>query len=73
MYIKVRVYPKSKKEILQKKDENQFVIFVKEKAEKNSANKRILEVLSTYFEVELSKLRIVNGHHNPSKLISIDL
>lgn len=73
MYIKVRVYPKSKKEIFQRKDENHFVIFVKEKAEKNNANKRILEILGEYFGIEAKKIKIVNGHHSPSKLLSVDI
>jgi len=73
MYIKVMVFPKSKKEELKKLSENKFEIKVKEKAERNMANKRVTELLAENFEVDTGKVKIVNGHHSPSKLISVDL
>ena len=39
MYIKVRVFPKSKKEEIKKISDNHYEIKVKEKAERNEANK----------------------------------
>ncbi len=71
-YIKVLVYADSKKEkiILKKKDF--FEIYVKEKAQRNMANNRILELLSLYFKVSKNKIRIINGHHHPSKLLVIE-
>ncbi len=73
MYIKVRVYPKSKKEELKKLSENRFEIKVKEKAERNIANKRIIQILAEYFKVDYKEIKIVNGYHSPSKLISINI
>ena len=73
MYIKVRVFPKAKKEEFRVLDENKFEIKVKEKAERNLANKRIIEILARHFGVSLGKIKIVNGHHSPSKLISVDI
>lgn len=73
MYIKVRVYPKSKKEEFVKLKENRFKIKVKEKAERNMANKKVIELLAKNFEVAESKIKIINGHHSPSKLLSIDV
>lgn len=72
MYIKVKVFPKSKKEVIEKISENRFEIKVKEKAEKNEANKKILEILSKYFKIEEKNIKIINGHHHHSKLLSID-
>lgn len=71
-YIKVLVYADSKKEkiILKKKDF--FEIYVKEKAQRNMANNRILELLSLYFKISKNKIRIINGHHHPSKLLVIE-
>ena len=73
MYIKVRVYPKSKKEEFEKISENKFNIKVKQKAERNLANKRVVEIIAKYFEVREKDVKIVNGHRSPSKLISINL
>jgi len=71
MYIKIKVTPQAKKELIEKESEDYFKISVKEPAQKNQANKRIIEMLAHYFERPTNKIHIVNGHHHPSKLISI--
>ena len=35
------------------------------------ANNRILEILSLELKIPINKIRIINGHQSPSKLISI--
>jgi len=47
-----------------------FKISVREKAENNEANKRVIELLQEHFKTK--NVRIVNGHQSPSKLIFID-
>lgn len=71
MYIKIKVFPKSKKEGLTKTGENRFEIKVKEKAEKNLANNRVLEILASYFKIKKEDVKIINGHHHPTKLLKI--
>lgn len=61
-----------KKESWKKKSEDHFEVSVKEKAERNMANKRVLELVAENFKVPVSKVRIVNGHHHPSKLLVIE-
>lgn len=73
MYIKVNVIAGAKKEIFKQKSKDHFDISVKEKAERNMANTRVLELIAQHFEVSKNKVRIINGHHHPSKLISVDL
>ncbi len=88
----------AKKEKIIKKSEDHFDISVKEPAEKNLANKRVIELVRDYFKVynpvrgkKLSvsatstsfesgpltgyngEVRIVSGHHSPSKIISLDI
>ena len=72
MYIKVRVTPGAKKEVLTDLGKNRFTLSVKEKAEMNLANRRVIEVFESYFKAG-GKVRIVNGHHSPSKMLSIDI
>ncbi len=71
-YIHVKVTASARKESLLEKDSEHFVISVKEKAENNLANKRVLELVSEKFSVSLNKVRIVNGHRSPSKLMVIE-
>ena len=71
MYIKVRVIADAKKEelILEKKDH--FKISVREKAERNMANKRVCELVAGQLRVPVKSVRIINGHHTPHKLLSV--
>lgn len=68
-YIHLKVKAGAKKEIFEKIDDTHFEISVKEKAEKNMANTRVLEIVREYFKT--NNIRIVNGHHSPSKLLII--
>lgn len=72
MYIKVKVSAGVKKEKFTQINDDHFEIWTKEKAERNMANNHIVEMLSEYFKIPKNKVRIINGHHSPSKLISID-
>lgn len=72
MYIKIKVVPDSKEEIVKKISEDHFEIRVKEPAENNQANTRILVLIREYFGSTAKAIRIVSGHHSPSKIISVD-
>lgn len=69
MYIKVRVIAGARTEEVTEKDTNSFVFKLREPAERNLANKRVLEILKDKYPGR--EIRIINGHHSPSKLISI--
>ncbi|PIP86552.1 hypothetical protein COV42_02390 [Candidatus Campbellbacteria bacterium CG11_big_fil_rev_8_21_14_0_20_44_21] len=71
MYLRVKVFPKSKKESFEKRGDDEFLISVKEPAQKNLANKKVLEILSQNLKIPLKNIRIINGHHSRTKLISI--
>jgi uncharacterized protein (TIGR00251 family) len=70
MYIKIKVVPDAKVEKVEQVKDDEYRIWVKVPAENNAANKRVLEILHARFR-EVS-LRIVSGHHSPSKIISIN-
>jgi len=71
-YIHVKVTAGTRKESFKKKSEDHFEISVKEKAERNMANARVLELVAEHFKVPKNKVRIVNGHMSPSKLLIIE-
>ena len=72
MYIKARVTAQSKKERFKKVSDDHFNISVKEPAKQNRANKRVLELVAENFNIAAKAVRIVNGHHVPSKLLYIN-
>ncbi len=73
MYIKVRVYASSKKELITKKTKDHFEVFLREKALMNMANRRLLEIVAEYFAVSKGKVRIVSGHHSPGKILNVEV
>jgi uncharacterized protein YggU (UPF0235/DUF167 family) len=73
MYVKVRVNADANKELFQKVEANQFVISVKEKPQDNLANQRVIYLISSHFEVPTEKVKIINGHHHSSKMLSVEL
>ncbi len=70
-HITVKAHPFSKKEKLIKLSEGSYEIFVKEPAQNNLANKRILFLLSLELGLGARKLRIVAGHKSSKKRIQI--
>ncbi len=71
-YIHVKVVAGAKKESFVEKIEDHFNVAVREKAERNVANVRVLELVAEHFGVAVKKVRIVNGHHHSSKLIVVE-
>ena len=72
-YIHVKVTAGAGKESFKKKNEDHFEISVKEKAERNMANIKIVELLAEHFKIPISKVRIINGHKHPSKLLIVEI
>jgi hypothetical protein len=71
MLIRVKVFPKSKKDEIIKKRENSFEVRVREKAEQGRANEKVLEILSEFFGIEKNKFRLVKGGKERSKIFEV--
>jgi len=72
MYIKVIVFPESKKVSIEEIKENTFKVFVKEKAKQNLANTAVRNAIAKKFSILVSKVKIISGHHGPRKMLSLD-
>jgi len=71
MLVKVKVFPNSKKEEIIKKREDEFEVKVKEKPVKGLANRAVVDVLSLYFKIPASKVRLVKGFGQRNKIFEI--
>lgn len=71
MYIKVRVTPGAKKEIVTALGSDTFEIAVREEPEQNLANVRVRELLAAHFSMPVAKVRILTGHHCGNKIVTI--
>ncbi|MFZ2149587.1 MAG: DUF167 family protein [Minisyncoccia bacterium] len=79
-YIHVKVTAGARKEWIKpvrskasgQESEDHFDVAVRQKAERNMANTRVVELVAEYFSTPVSNVRIVNGHRHPSKLLLIE-
>ncbi len=69
MYIKVRVITSAPKEVITKKEDDLIELYLREPPERNLANRRVLEIIRELYPK--TSVKIVNGHHSPSKMIEI--
>ena len=69
VHIRVKVMASARKEKVLKVAENRYEIAVREPAEDNRANARVLEILRGLYPG--TQVRMVKGHHAPHKTFSI--
>jgi uncharacterized protein YggU (UPF0235/DUF167 family) len=70
MFIKIKVKTGSRTEKVEKKADDLYFVSVKEEAERNLANKRVLEIMRALYPKKSVKL--VKGHHSPTKIIEVN-
>ena len=73
MLIKIKVFPASLKQEVIKKSEDSFELKVISKPERGMANRESLELLSRYFKISSSNIRLVKGAHTHNKVFEINL
>lgn len=71
MKIKVKVKLKSKIEKIEKIDEENFIAYIREIPVEGKANKRLLELVSEYFQTPKIDVEIIHGFKSRNKIIEI--
>ena len=71
MRIFVRAKPNSKVEMVEKIDEQNYIVFVKEAPLHGKANNAIKNALAVYFKTGSSCIKIISGHTSRNKIIEI--
>ena len=71
MKIKVKAKPNAREEKVEKIDENNFIVSVKEPPEKGKANEAIRNALAVYFKIASARVKIVSGYSSRNKIIEI--
>jgi uncharacterized protein YggU (UPF0235/DUF167 family) len=72
MLIKAKVKTGAKNDEIRQISPTHFEISVREKPENNLANQRVIALLAKHLHLPAAKVRIVKGHHRPSKILSLD-
>jgi len=70
MHVRVKVKAGAKREEVSEK-KGVLSISVKEPAQDNAANRRVVRIVAKHFHVPVSSVRIIAGHHAPGKTFSI--
>ena len=71
MKINVKAKPNSKQEKIEKIDEQNYIVSVKEPPEKGKANNAIKNALALYFKTGSSNIKIISGYTSRNKIIEI--
>jgi len=71
MKISVKVKPNAKQERIEKIDENNFSVWVKEKPQEGKANKAVIKILSDYFGVAKSDVILLKGQTSRQKIFEV--
>jgi uncharacterized protein YggU (UPF0235/DUF167 family) len=71
MLIHVKVKADSNKDEVIKKNDASYIVHTKEEAKDNAANYAMLTLMAETLGVPVSILRIITGHHSPSKIIEV--
>lgn len=73
MYIKIETVTEAKEEFVKKTGTDSFIVSVREKAEQNLANRRVLELIRREFGGAGVIAKIVSGHRSPHKILSVEI
>jgi len=71
MKIFVKAKPNAKENKVEKIDDQHFTVSVKEPPMDNKANLAIIELLSEYFNVPISNVRLIAGRTTKNKVFEI--
>lgn len=69
--IQVKVITNASSEFVKVSKEGKLEISVREKPKENAANRRVLDLIAQKFKVPVRAVRLISGHHRPSKKVSI--
>ena len=72
MKLSIKVITNAKKEKIDCISENEYKVYLTCIPEKGKANKALLELLSDYFKISKSKIKIVSGEKSHNKIIEIE-
>jgi len=72
MKIFVKAKPLSKEEKIEKIDETNFIVLVKEPPKDGKANRAIIKVIAAYFKITPSRVNLVSGFSSKQKVFEVN-
>lgn len=65
--------PKSSKQRISEVSPENFKVWVHSAPEKGKANEEVIELVSEYFKVSPSRVKLIKGEHSRTKTLAIDM
>lgn len=72
MYIKVRVRTDAKKESITETGEQRLDVAVREPAQQNRANRRVVQLVAEHYGVTPGNVRIISGQRSHTKMFAVN-
>jgi uncharacterized protein YggU (UPF0235/DUF167 family) len=69
MKINITVKPNSKTQMIEKIDDQNYILKFNVLPVDNAANKKVIEMLSEYFNIPKTTIKIIRGHKSKSKVV----
>ncbi|MCK4430517.1 MAG: DUF167 domain-containing protein [Candidatus Aminicenantes bacterium] len=73
IYLNVQVHPRAKKRGIEKKGSHEYIIRVLSPPSKGKANREVIQIIASYFDVPPSQVNIVRGQKARRKLVILDI
>ena len=73
MFIKVKIFPNSKKQEILEKNKDSFKIKLKEKPMRGEANKTIINLLSSFLKIPKQNIKLIKGFKQRNKIFEINI
>lgn len=71
--IQVKVIPKSSKQRISEVSPENFKVWVHSAPEKGRANEEVIELMSDYFNIPPSRVKLIKGERSRTKTLAIDM
>ena len=69
----VKVHPRARKNAVEEVKEREFKVHVLSPQSRDKANKEVIETLASYFDLPLSRVKIVRGMKSRHKLVVLEV
>ena len=73
MFIKVKVFPGSKKNKIVDKSADSFEVHIKEKPERGLATKAVIKILANHFKITSGGIKLIKGARSRNKIFEIKI
>ncbi len=73
VYLTIKVHPRARNRAVEEVKEGEYKIRVLSPPSGGKANKEVIETLAAYFDIPLSRVKIVRGMKSRHKLVAIEV